>query len=220
MDPKKIFAVLTGDLVKSALFQSQRNEVLSYLKKILKTVEEFEEDRDEFIIFTEIFRGDSFQGVISNPHKSLKIALFIRAELLKKRIKKEQVDAKIAIGLGTIESLNREKIEESDGEAFQYSGRALDRVKKSRRLSVLSFEKKLNKNFNLLTSLLDTIIKRWSPEQAEAVGLWIRGETQKSISKILGISQPAVHKRLKIAGVSALEDSIIYFESTVKNISL
>jgi hypothetical protein len=220
MGQKKIFAVLTGDLVKSALFQSQRNEVLSYLKKILITVEEFEKESDKFIIFTEIFRGDSFQGVISNPHKSLKVALFIRAELLKKRIKKEQVDAKIAIGLGTIESLSREKIEESDGEAFQYSGRALDRMKKSQRISILSFEKKLNKNFNLLTSLLDTIISRWSPEQAEAVALWIRGETQKSISKILGISQPAVHKRLKIAGVSAIEDSIGYFESTVKDISL
>jgi hypothetical protein len=93
-------------------------------------------------------------------------------------------------------------------------------MKKSQRISILSFEKKLNKNFNLLTSLLDTIISRWSPEQAEAVALWIRGETQKSISKILGISQPAVHKRLKIAGVSAIEDSIGYFESTVKDISL
>jgi len=220
MNKEKIFAVLTGDLVKSALFQSQRDEVLSYLKKILKTVEEFEKESDEFIIFTEIFRGDSFQGVISNPHKSLRVALFIRAELLKKRIKKEQIDAKIAIGLGTIESLNREKIEESDGKAFQYSGRALDSQKKSRRLSILSYEKKLNNDFNLLTSLLDTIINSWSPEQAEAVALWIRGETQKSISKILGISQPAVHKRLKIAGVSALEDSISYFESVVQNISL
>lgn len=219
MNTKKIYSVITGDLVKSVSFKSKRNEVLYYLKNILRSAEKLEEDRKEFITFTDIFRGDSFQGVISNPHKSLKVALFLRAELLKKRIRKEQIDARIAIGLGLIESLNRRKIEESDGEAFRYSGKALDEMKRNRRLFLLSFSEKYNKNLKLLSYLLDAIILRWSPEQAEAVSLWLQGKSQKSISEILNISQPAVQQRQRIAGVAALEYALDYFESIYKDIS-
>ena len=159
MNAKKIYTVITGDLVKSALFKSLRNNALDHLKKILKSAEKLEEDRNEFITFTDIFRGDSFQGVISNPYKSLKVALFIRAELLKRRIRKEQIDGRIAIGLGPIESLNKRKIKESDGEAFRYSGRAFDEMKRTaerRRLAAMAIcieEPIISLTFNSSSSL-------------------------------------------------------------------
>jgi predicted XRE-type DNA-binding protein len=215
MNFKKIYSVITGDLVKSSSLRSNRREVLKRLKEIIKSAEKLETEKNEFIIFSDIFRGDSFQGVISKPAQSLKVALFIQAELNKKRIGKESPETRIAIGLGTIDSFNKNKIEESDGEAFHNSGQALDEIKSYRRLSILSPWEEVNENLNLLASLLDAIIQRWSPEQAEAISLWLQGKNQKSISEKLGISQPAVQQRLKIAGLFAIKDAIKYFNAIV-----
>lgn len=220
MDENKIYGVITGDLVKSAALRSKRDEILSQLRKILDSAKRLETEKTEFIVFSEIFRGDSFQGILSNPSISLKVALYIRAELLKMRINKKQADARIGIGIGTVDFLNEKSVEESDGEAFRYSGQTLDKTKKFRRLSILSSSQEVNRHFSLLASLLDAIIQRWSIEQAEAVSLWLQRKTQESISEILGIKQPAVHQRLQIAGHFAIKEALDYFESTINQYKL
>lgn len=211
----KIYGVITGDLVKSSLLKTKRREVLSRLKKILKLAENLESNKNEFIIFSDIFRGDSFQAVISNPAYSLKVALFIRAELLKSQISKQKTEVRMGVGIGTIDSLNKSKIEESDGEAFRYSGKALDMIKKFRRFSILSLWREANKDLDLLASLLDAIIQRWTVIQAEAVSLWLQGETQESISEMLEKKQPAVQQRLQVAGHFALKEALEYFNSII-----
>lgn len=48
MDINKIYSVITGDIVKSTLFDpKQRNEVLSLLKEVLKLSEKFETEKNE-----------------------------------------------------------------------------------------------------------------------------------------------------------------------------
>lgn len=213
MNVQKLYAVITGDIVKSGLLMSQRDRTLRYLKKTLRSAEAFKKGEKEIITFSSIFRGDSFQGVISDFAQALRVAMFIRAELLKLRINKGKTEVRIAIGIGTIESLNRRKIEESDGEAFRLSGQALDTIKSFRRFSFESSRDEMCRPLRVMASLLDALIFRWTAEQAEVVSLWLKGETQESISKILGISQPAVQQRLKTAGLFALEDAIGFFHS-------
>ena len=108
-----------------------------------------------------------------------------------------------------------DKIDDSDGEAFYNSGRALDKTKIYRRLSILSPWREINENLNLLASLLDAIIQRWSPQQAEVISLWLKGKNQQSISKELNISQSAVSQRLKKAGHFAIKEAIKYFNSII-----
>jgi len=218
MKRNSIVAVLTGDLVKSTLFRSKRAEILERFRHILDSARQFVKDKDEFIVFSDIYRGDSFQGIVSRPSISLKVALYIRSELLKIIIGKEQADARIAIGFGTVDSLNKERVEESDGEAFRCSGEALDGIKTYRRMSITSTWEEKNRHFRLLASFLDALIQRWSVEQAEAVSLWLQGNTQQSISKRLGISQPAVQQRLQNAGHFAVQEALEYFEGLMQKI--
>ena len=120
MKRQRIFAVLTGDLVKSASYQSLRGEILNRLRDIFASARKFKKDKYEFIIFSNIYRGDSFQGIVSRASVSLKVALYIRSELLKILIGKEQTEARIAIGLGTIYtatiSAGKDTIEGADGQ--------------------------------------------------------------------------------------------------------
>jgi hypothetical protein len=210
MSKNKIYAVVTGDIVKSGKFGSDREKALKTLKGALNSLSNFRGKSIEGV--SDIFRGDSFQIVISEPASALEIAIYLKAELLSKPIKGKNIDVRIAIGIGEIESLNKKNIQESDGEAFRLSGNALDGISKYRRFSINSGINELNKQLEFISSSIDSITRRWSSEQAEAILLWLSGDTQNFISKKLGISQPAVNQRLQLGGHFTLSESFELFK--------
>jgi hypothetical protein len=210
MGKNKIYAVITGDIVKSGKFGSDREKALKILKDVLNSLSNFRGKSIEGV--SDIFRGDSFQIVISEPKHALEIAIYLKAGLLSKTIKGKIIDVRIAIGIGKIESLNKKNIKESDGEAFILSGSTLDNISKYRRFSIRSGIDELNKQLEFISSSIDSITRRWSPEQAEAILLWLKGNTQISIGKKLGISQPAVNQRLQLGGHFTLSESFELFK--------
>jgi hypothetical protein len=219
MDKDKIYAVITGDIVKSGKFGSEREKALKILKNALNSLSDFRKKSIEGV--SDIFRGDSFQIVISEPGAALEIAIYLKAGLLSKTIKGKNIDVRIAIGIGKIESLNGKNLKESDGEAFRLSGSTLDNISKYRRFSIKSSIDELNKQLEFISSSIDSITRRWSSEQAEAILLWLKGYTQISISKKLGISQPAVNQRLQLGGHFTLSESFELFKHLIdKNYKL
>ena len=210
MSEDKIYAVVTGDIVKSGKFGSEREKALKILKDALNSLSDFKKKSIGGV--SDIFRGDSFQIVISEPKHALEIAIYLKAQLLSKTIKGKNIDVRIAIGIGEIESLNKKNIQESDGEAFRLSGNALDGISKYRRFSINSGINELNKQLEFISSSIDSITRRWSSEQAEAILLWLSGDTQNFISKKLGISQPAVNQRLQLGGHFTLSESFELFK--------
>jgi DNA-binding Lrp family transcriptional regulator len=60
---------------------------------------------------------------------------------------------------------------------------------------------------------MDILIHSWSDEQAEAMFLNLTGKNQMEISRMLGISQPAVNRRLKAAHADTINKFIKRFES-------
>jgi hypothetical protein len=215
MGRERHFIALTADLVKSELFINNRNDILKKLKSSFKIVSQIENRAGEFIAFSSIFRGDSFQAVVSAPGISLKAALLIRSELLQILVKKSQVDARIGFGFGLISSLNKKKIEESDGVAFRKAGEALDKTKSYRRFGFSSQSEELNRSINRLFALVDAVVQRWTAEQAEAMSYWLRGMTQEAIADRLGITQSAVQQRLQSAGHFGIEEALKSFEDTI-----
>ncbi len=211
MDGKKIYGVITGDLIKSDEFRETRNQILSRLKEILQLAPKLELHKNEFIIFSDIFRGDSFQGILSRPSSSLKIALYIQTELLRKPVGSSALESRLGIGLGPVDFLIKDRIVESDGMAFRLSGQALDHTDKYRRVTMRSYSDEMNQHLNVLAVSLDAIMQRWSHEQVEAISLWLQGNTQESIANELGIKQPAVHQRLQLAGHFAIREILDYF---------
>lgn len=210
-----LYSVITGDLVKSRNFIDKRQIALNSLNEIFNSIKKRKNLNIEVWI-SDIFRGDSFQIVVSDAVYALLIAIYIRAQLIRKSMEGVPFGARISIGIGSIEYLNREKITESDGEAFRLSGRAVDEIPNYRRLIIKSSNEELNKILDVISACIDAITLRWSSEQAEAISYWIFGETQTSLAKIIGVSQSAIQQRLQRAGHFALEVCLKHFNSIIE----
>ena len=204
MDKRKKYAVLTGDLVGSSRFkiENQRDNVISLLKDSFDKIES-----TDIVSPFMIYRGDSFQGVLSRPEDALRASIMIRANLLSKsKGKRGRLDARIAVGIGTIEYLSENQVGEGDGEAFRNSGIELDRMKKGEvNLIIKTPWDEINEELRTECALIDALIHRWTKEQAEAAMYQMQGLTQEEIAGILDISQSAVFQRLKTGGSRAIQ---------------
>lgn len=205
-----MIAVLTADLIDS----SQYDE--GVLKKVLDTLSsEFQLITKEYKkkeVRFDIYRGDSFQGIIKDPAQALLISLQIKAAINKIHLKKTRksrtyskiADFKIAIGIGTID-LERKAIAESNGQAFQFSGRSLDDMKNENRKTRLKTpEQETDDEFNTGFYLMDTITDKWSTASAEVVYYLLKGLKEREIARELNITQSAVNQRKKASGWEAI----------------
>lgn len=227
----KTYAVLTGDLIGSSRFKSREREgILLILKDAFKKI-----PPDIIASPFVVFRGDSFQGVLSRPGEALKVALIIRASLLSRfKGKKTRLDARIAIGIGGIDYLPKNKAGEGDGEAFRNSGHELDKMKKEEQNLIIKTPwAEINEELLTECALLDAIIQRWTKEQAEVILYQIQGQlasiakedieplrqrfTQVETARMLDISQSAVFQRLKTGGFRAVQIFLDRFKAIVQN---
>jgi hypothetical protein len=210
-----MYAVITGDLVRSEKLLAERGEVLDRLNT---TLEELRSSwGEEGLWVSPIYRGDSFQIVADDATKSLRIALFMRAQLMRYCICGKSLEARAAIGIGDIEYLDRENITESDGEAFRLSGRSLEEIPSYRRLIVRTSIDALNPALESISALIDALSARWSREQGEAISHWLIGATQSAMAESMHISQPAVQQRLQRAGHYALAICFKQMETMLKH---
>jgi len=191
-------AVITGDLIDSTKYTPQE------LDTILDTVNlEFEHFHSTYDAEFKIFRGDSFQGIVLDPTIALDLVIAIKTTVNKIPIKNKEIsglpDFRIAIGIGTI-NLKRESILESNGEAFQFSGKTLDIMKGDYpRLLLKTANDNINNEFNVHFSFLDSVTNKWSRESAEVVYYLYKGYKEREIAEILGIYQSAINQRKKVA---------------------
>jgi len=219
-----MYAAITGDIIGSArLKPEQRDEVYSVLKKDFNALNELNQMQFPF----EFLRGDSFQGVTSNISESLNLALqlkcIFRKNFTKNKIRGVQskhrtseperknwriynnLDVRLSIGLGEIEYLKDDQ-SVSDGEAFKFSGRALEEMKsKGQKFLIISNSMELNRELEVELKLLDAIIDKWTPMSAEVVFHLLFDKTENEISEILKVSQSAINQRKKTAGWDAIE---------------
>ena len=196
-------AVITGDLIDSSYYTSEElDHILNTLNKEFKDIE------NEYDTEFKVFRGDSFQGIVLHPSEALDHVLRLKTVINKIENKNKKVsgltDFRMAIGIGSVH-LKRESILESNGEAFQFSGRTLDTMKGDYpRLQLKTANNNLNEEFNVSFSLLDSVMSKWSSASAEVVYYLLKGYKEKEIANILGINQSAVNHRKKAANWDAI----------------
>ena len=208
-----MYAVITGDLVKSRKIRNEDVEfVIASLKDCFLEINRLLlNGKGKF----ELYRGDSFQYLIPEPQKALLIGIIIRAKLrtyeptnsivtqkkTEKPIKYAFSDARVAIGLGKM-SYDADRVTESQGEVYEKSGNAFDKLEKNNdRLLIVTRSKEINEELDTECLLADAIISKWTASTAEAIYHHLLYEkNQYELSEILNISQPAVHKRLSVYG--------------------
>ncbi len=217
-ETKNLYAVLTGDIAGSSRLQGEeRIKLLKSLKDSFRLVDKILGDVTAFPF--EVFRGDGFQGVLKAPELSLKAAIIIRAKIRSsfKTTLKDIIDARVAVGVGSISLFPEKTSGEGDGEAYRNSGPELDKMeKKSQLLLVKTPWENINSELNVECALLNAIISRWSVEQAEVLLLHLQGKTQAQIAESLNISQPGAGKRIRNANIEEIELMLERFERLIR----
>lgn len=201
-------STITGDIVKSKTVKDP--EIWSVpLKKLLST---FGESPREW----EIYRGDSFQLEVITE-EVLRIAILIKSVI--KQTDAKKLDVRIAIGIGE-DSKRADRVSESMGDPFVFSGELLDDLKKENiHLGLKSPWKHFDEEFNMMFKLALVIMNSWTKNTAEVVELLFKhsGITQVEIAKILGLAQSTVNDRIKRGSVYEIIELEQYFRKRVKS---
>lgn len=201
---KKIGVVLTADMVNSTSFPPEETEQrLSSLLRRLQAEAEWQ-------LKPEIYRGDSFQGVLRSPEQALYVSLLARAFL---KAEAPDLDLRVAIGIGTMERLT-DRSGTSDGEAFRLSGQLADNMKKNRARIAIALPGPVEPLQSVLT-LLEAIVEKWTVPQAEVVLGLLTGLNRNEIAELLKISQPAVSQHASAAKWWAVEPIIHDFSKII-----
>jgi hypothetical protein len=206
--------VITADIVASRDLPPGRREALySELKHYLQSLK-----KKQWIAGYELYRGDSLQCVAARTPQVLRVALMIRSFIKSHgEDPSEKYDIRIGIGVGRVDFYSKTDLAHSDGEAFRLSGEGLDHLKETPyRMWLKTGDSGLNESIEPAIMLLDAVLQKWTGNQAEAVHYRLGELKEEEISKIVGVSQPAINQRLKTAQWYAIDALLHYFEKTIK----
>lgn len=210
----RIKGVITGDIIDSSAIQLKyRDFLLESIRMIADELSVIEPLR------IELFRGDSFQMVIDTPENAMKIAILLRAGLRSHTPKecKKTWDARLSLGVGSI-SYYADNIILSDGEAFQYSGRELDKMGKQR-LVVKTRWSDVNEELQVSTAFADEVISSWSVSQSQVVYQSLLYNTsQKEIAHKFQRSAQNISKLLSAAKVIPIRMYINRYYKLISNL--
>lgn len=215
----QLYAVITGDVVASSkLPPSRRRELHHALVATSKALRrEFETSIPADV---DIFRGDGWQMVLSDPALALRVALYFRADL-RSRMQSHQFDIRMAIAVGTVDFIPGDRVSQGDGKAFRLSGRALESMSRNVGMGFGLPERPEERILDVVVQLVDAIASRWSDKQALAVTGALLGWKQERIAKTRWqepISQQAVAQHLDRASWGSIETGLVFFEETVQAI--
>ncbi len=213
-------AAITADIIDSTkLSDKEINSVLENVNQLINNLKGVRLNIDNTL---SIRRGDSIQGDTDNIEEALKIALLLkttinRVNYSKGEKKSKIIDVRIAIGISEI--IRRSNINESTGEAYIFSGRTLDSMKKDKRLiAIKTFNEKINAELDAELKLLEVVMERWTAATSEILFWMLWGEEEKKIAEKLGIKQPAISQGKKRAGWKGVEALLIRFKQLMEEI--
>ncbi len=215
-------AVISADLLGSTDYPNELMErVLNTLNREFQNLKHSADMDPGF----RIFRGDSFQGVIYEPSEALLVSMQFKTAINRLHLKesdtnkafKREADLRLSIGIGTY-NFRRESILESNGEAFQFSGRTLDEMKKEqRKLKIRTPIANINEEFNTSFYLFETLSEKWSTASAEVIYYLLKCYKETEVANELDISQSAVNQRKKAAGWDAIEALLDRYQKVISS---
>lgn len=212
-------AILTGDIVRSTdLAADERRQLHGLLLGMPKELaREFQRDGPYMV---DVFRGDSWQLLVSEATEALRIGLYLRARL-RSALLSRKTDTRLGIGIGTADLQGISELGQADGPAFRQSSQALEAVGQGQGMAIelpTWVDESLAAGLAVQLDLLDLPASHWTQKQAEAVARALAGWTQERIGHEWSegaISQQAVGQHLERAGWGKVERAVDYFEETV-----
>ena len=178
MDKLSLHAVLTGDVIGSSDLpwgeQERLVETLHDAFDRVRTALDHRAGYDDESIETafDVFRGDSWQLYVSEPSAALHAALAFRAWF--RAI--TTADTRMALAIGPVHLLDRNRVSHSQGPAFVDSGHRLDDLKRRTFECVLwvsNGDSSRQRVFDVISSAAGAFATDWTRSQAQAVALML-----------------------------------------------
>lgn len=192
-------AIITGDVVSSTAIAG--NSWIDQMQAVLEI--RGVEDRD-----WTIFGGDSFQLKLNDPSTSIKQAIFLYAELYGKY----GIQLRQSIGIGDLE-YNSGKLATSNGSAFRYSGRGLNKIGKNK-ITVVSGSKDFDLLAKTMLVLAEKIMEDWTSRMAFIFYTKMNhpDKTQKELAEILDVRQSVISESLSRSAYREIEGMLNYLK--------
>jgi len=194
----KLYAVITGDVVGSSkLDPVSREQLYDLMQRGASSMREWL--GAAMPLDLDVYSGDSWQVLLSEPAKALAAALYFRAFL---RAHDDRLDTRAAVGIGTLDFVPGDRVSEGDGEAFRLSGRLLTGAPDGRRMWFVSASQGDRWRWDTAFDLIDSIItQHWTQKQATAVSGAVRSWKLSEIAKLWKpeIAESTVHGHLSAA---------------------
>ena len=197
-------AIITGDIIKSRNIEAKH-----WMPKLKKVLNSFGTEPKTW----EIYRGDSFQIEIK-PEDALHAAILINAAI--KQFK--PLDVRLAIGIGE-KTYHAEKITESNGSAFIYSGQSFENLKKQT-LAIKTEWKEFDKTINLMFDLASLTMDNWSPTSSLIIKTALEAKpesNQQELAALLNKKQSNISTGLKRGGFYEIQKLLNYYQHEIKN---
>lgn len=215
-------ATISADIVSStSLSVFDLTHLQSVIRQFLDELSVKSQDED----WGRLFKGDSVEIFLKDPHKALRTALLLKA-LVKKTFIENNIEAKqslfkkygirMAIGIGEMRIADKAR-DVLDGEAIYYSGRALEKNAKEglsgkRSMCFACKAPLLSEQMNVMLGLLDMLFKEATSKQCEVVYFKLLGMNELEIAEKLGVVQSVVNQHSNAIGWNAIESTVKYFE--------
>ena len=215
-------ATISADIVSSTALSVEELALLqSEIRQFLEMLSEKSQGKN----WGRLFKGDSVEIFLSDPHEALRTALLLKTLVKKtfswgketntKRELFRKHGVRLAIGVGEMRTADR-KQDILDGEAIYYSGRLLEtQLKPSKGKRTMLFgcnNVTLSEPVDVLLGLLDALFKKTTSNQCEIIYYKLLGKQEEEIAKLLNVKQPAVNKQCNAVSWPAIESAVNYFE--------
>ena len=217
-----IRATISADIVSSTtLSVFDLMHLQSVIRQFLDELSVKSQDAD----WGRLFKGDSVEIFLSNPHEALRTALLLKT-LVKKTFVESNMEAKqslfkkfgirIAIGIGEMRVADKNR-DVLDGEAIYYSGRALEKGTKEglsvkRSMYFACKDSLFSEQMDVMLGLLDMLFKEATSKQCEVLYYKLIGMNEVEIAEKLGVVQSVVNQHSNAIGWNAIESAVKYFE--------
>ena len=209
----KIYAVLTGDIVKSRDLSSDQTKKLQ--QRLKSAAMDFQTVFAETVVGKlGITRGDGWQVALQRPEYALRFALFIRAV-----VKAEfQTDTRVSIGIGPVDRLEKNNIVESTGMAFELSGHGLEMLPGNRRIDLCTESD--DSRDRLIVKLLDCLVSKWNQKNSFVMAHTLLNKTQEQIADLSPVNEKTkkkpvrqtIQKMQKNLGFGVIQETFDYVE--------
>ena len=208
--------VITGDLFRSTAGYERGvtyENVMRTLEKAVTRNPRYEISKMDF------FRGDSFQITLTDPISILELSTYIRAYLksLPENEGKISYDARLSISVYPTNkySTYNESIFE---QAYIYSGRNLEKMKKNNMLEFSSEHPSRTAAVRATTVLLDALIGMLSRPQAEVLRRSLENMTvdTKNFAIEMGTTRQNISKLVARSGTEDIIESLLSVRDFMK----